>query len=48
MSTRNDNDSGGSLILVIVFFFLIINQCSVDERLDKIEFNMPHNSVVSQ
>ena len=36
MSQRNDDDNG-SLILLIVLICLIANQCSVDERLDKIE-----------
>lgn len=36
MSDKRDEE-GGSLILFIVLFFLILNQCSVDERLDKLE-----------
>ena len=47
MSSRNDNDSGGGVIVLILLFFIILNQCSVDERLDRIEFNMPRTSVVS-
>jgi len=33
------NDGGSNWILLIVIIFLIVNQCSVDDRLDKLEYN---------
>lgn len=37
MSQRNDDGGDGSLILLILLICIIANQCSVDDRLDKIE-----------